>query len=369
MRGKDRATRSGSSARTAAYVASGDASTTTAVTLLAPETDFPVVYHRQNRAHLRLDEPRRQRIADAVGEQLGLVVTEIAPYRLAGSAGSTPCRLQVADGPAPYLFGKLYATSHVRSDRWYKFVRLLRYGRLEDEGPFASVRRLVEHEDYMLRLFRDQGLRVPCPYGVVEVVPGQEYLLVTELVPDAQEVLDAEVDDEVIDDALGQVRRMWDAGVAHRDVKPSNILVQGRRVHLIDLAFGQLRPSPWREAIDLANMMLTLALHAGAQQVYDRAVRVFDPARDRRGLRRRRFGDHPPPAAPPARRGRVRPDRRVPLDGAVPPTDLDPALERAPRPPGRRHGRGRPGRSLPARRQPPRRPAPVSPNAVGSRWQ
>jgi hypothetical protein len=248
-----------------------------AVALFAPEADFPVVYWRQNRAHLRLDDQRRARIADAVAEQLGVLLTEVKPYRLAGSAGSTPCRLGVAGGPAPFLFGKLYAATHVRSDRWYKFLRLLLYGRLEDEGPFASVRRLVEHEDYMLRLFRDQGLRVPRPYGVVEVEPGREYLLVTELVPDAEEVLAAEVDDAVVDDALRQVRLMWDAGVAHRDIKPSNVLLQGRRIYLIDLAFGELRPSSWREAVDLANMMLTLALRAGTARVYDRAVRIFDP--------------------------------------------------------------------------------------------
>ena len=64
-------------------------------------------------------------------------------------------------------------------------------------------------------------------------------------------MLAAEVDDDVVDDALRQVRRMWDAGVAHRDVKPSNILVRQRRTYLIDLAFGERgrrpggRPSTW----------------------------------------------------------------------------------------------------------------------------
>ena len=106
-----------------------------AIVALAPEIDFPVVYRRQNRAHLRLDDERRKGISDAVADQLGVAITEVRPYRLAGSAGSTPCRLLVANGPAPYLFGKLYATSHVRSDRRQKFARLLRYGRLEDEGP------------------------------------------------------------------------------------------------------------------------------------------------------------------------------------------------------------------------------------------
>ena len=128
----------------------------------------------------------------------------------------------------------------------------------------------------MLRLFRDHAVNVPQPHGVLaEIVPGREYLLVTQLLPDAVEVLNADPDDNVIDDALRQVRRMWDAGVAHRDVKPSNVLVQGGRdVYLVDVAFGELRPSPWRQAVDLANMMLTLALIAGAEKVYARAVAV-----------------------------------------------------------------------------------------------
>jgi hypothetical protein len=48
-------------------------------------------------------------------------------------------------------------------------------------------------------------------------------------------------------------------------------------VYLVDVAFAELRPSPWREVIDLANMMLTLALVAGADKVYARAARMFDP--------------------------------------------------------------------------------------------
>jgi tRNA A-37 threonylcarbamoyl transferase component Bud32 len=219
---------------------------------------------------------RKRRIIEAVHDQLGTLLSDLRPYRLDGSAGSTPCRLDVADDPGAPLFGKLYATTHLRSDRWYKAVRVLRYGRLEDEAPFSSVRRLVEHEDYMLRLLRDGGVQVPAPVGVVEVAPGREYLLVTELVPDAVEILDADVTDAVIDDALLQIRRLWQAGAAHRDVKPSNVLVQGTRVVLIDVSFGELRPSRWRQAVDLANMLLVLAVAAGPAAVLERAERLFD---------------------------------------------------------------------------------------------
>ena len=68
---------------------------------------------------------------------------DLKPVGLAGSGGSTPLRLRVAGDPDTYLFGKLYAMNHVRADRWYKIGRTILYGRLEDEAPFQSVRRLV----------------------------------------------------------------------------------------------------------------------------------------------------------------------------------------------------------------------------------
>ena len=46
---------------------------------------------------------------------------------------------------------------------------------------------------------------------------------------------------------------------------------------LIDVAFAQVRPSPWRQAVDLANMMLVLAVRTDAERVYERALRYFTP--------------------------------------------------------------------------------------------
>ena len=71
---------------------------------------------------------------------------------------------------------------------------------------------------------------------------------------------------------------MWEAGLAHRDIKPANLMVQDGRLRVIDVGFGQVRPSPWREAVDLANMMLVLALGSSAEVVYERARRYFSDA-------------------------------------------------------------------------------------------
>jgi membrane-associated phospholipid phosphatase/tRNA A-37 threonylcarbamoyl transferase component Bud32 len=241
----------------------------------APDEVFPIVYRRGRSAHLDVTGARGAAIRRALEEQLGLVVEEIRPFGLAGSAGSTPLRVTVNDTPARQLFCKLYARGHLRADRWYKLGRELLYGRLEDEKPFNTVRRLVQQEDYALRLCRAAGLPSPTPYGFVELTPEREYLLVTEFFDGATELGDAEVDDGVIDDGLAIVRKLWDAGLAHRDIKPANLLVREGHLLLIDVAFVEARPSPWRQAVDLANMMLCLGLRSSAERVYRRAPRQF----------------------------------------------------------------------------------------------
>jgi tRNA A-37 threonylcarbamoyl transferase component Bud32/membrane-associated phospholipid phosphatase len=243
--------------------------------LFAPSAVFPVTYGRGRSAHLDVGGARGQAIRQGLQDQLGLVVEEVEPFGLAGSAGSTPLRIRVKGDPDTWLFGKLYARSHLRADRWYKLGRELLYGRLEDEKPFHTVRRLVQQEDYALQKLYLAGLPTPRPYGVVELTPEREYLLVSEFFDGAVELGEAEVTDQVIDDGLSIIRRLWEAGLAHRDIKPANLLVRDQRMLLIDVAFMESRPSPWRQAVDLANMLLCLALRSSPERVYQRALRQF----------------------------------------------------------------------------------------------
>ncbi len=245
-----------------------------------PDRIFPVTYRAGPTAHLVIEGPREQAIREAMEEQLGLRVATIEEMGGGASGGSTPLKISVRDdGHTVHLFGKLYAEVHLRADRWYKLARAIRYGALEDEVAFNSVRQLAEHEDYMLRLAQAAGLPTPTPYGFVEISPEREYLVVMELLERSKEADDdrVQIDDGVIDSGLRIVQRLWAEGIAHRDIKPANVMIREGRVVLIDFAFSQVRPSPWRQAVDLANMMLVLALGSDARRVYDRAARIFDP--------------------------------------------------------------------------------------------
>jgi hypothetical protein len=259
-------------------LALGVAIPVTTFRFFTPNEVFPVAYRRGRTAHVDVTGRRGEAIRQAVHDQLGLTVIDITPFGLESSAGSTPLRLRVEGDPDECLFGKLYTRGHVRADRWYKVWRTILYGSLEDEHPFQTVRRLAEYEDYALRLLQDIGVRTARPYGIVEITPEREYLLVTEFFLGAVEIGEADVDDGLIDQGLALVRRLWDAGIAHRDIKPGNLMVRGGELLLIDVFFVQVRPSPWRQAVDLGNMMLVLAVRTDPQRVYRLALRHFSAA-------------------------------------------------------------------------------------------
>ena len=190
--------------------------------------------------------------------------------------------------------------NHVRADRWYKLGRTILYGRLEDEAPFQSVRRLVAVRGlHAARSCATPASRRPRPYGIVELTPEREYLLVTEFFDGAREIGDAEVDDEIIDEGLPLVRQLWDAGLAHRDIKPANLLVRDGHLVVIDVAFAQVRP------VAVAGGRRPRQHDARPRRAHRRRARV--PAGAGRSSRPTRSPrPSPPPAASPARRSCAR---------------------------------------------------------------
>ena len=83
----------------------------------------------------------------------------------------------------------------------------------------------------------------PRPYGVVELTPEREYLLVTEFFDGATELGEAQVDDKVIDNGLQIIRKLWEAGLATATSSRPTCW-SDRQMLLIDVAFIEIRPTP-----------------------------------------------------------------------------------------------------------------------------
>ena len=79
----------------------------------------------------------------------------------------------------------------------------------------------MTYEDYALRSLRDAGVGVARTYGVIELTPNREYMLVTEFFEGGRNLSDSDADDTVIDGGLAsRSASLGRAGSAHRDLKP-----------------------------------------------------------------------------------------------------------------------------------------------------
>jgi hypothetical protein len=131
-------------------------------------------------------------------------------------------------------------------------------------------------------------------------------------------------------------------GVIPVAIKPFNLEGSGGSTPLRitvkgdpETAFGELRPSPWRQAVDLGNMMLVLALRTSPERVYARARHQFSVAEITEAFAATRCPPNSPDDAPAG----SRPARRVRRAAARTATpNPDPAVDHAP---GGAHRRAR----------------------------
>ena len=209
-----------------------------------PGGGLPITYQtRGSAAHLDLGGKERGRaIVRAMGDQLGLSVTEVKEFGLEGS-GRLLAAADDAGGRQPGVRQDLL--HQPRAGRPLVPVRPhhpLRPARGRDRdrlgAPPGRLRGLRPSAAGRPRV------RVARTYGLVELTPNQEYMLVMEFFENARNLGDSEIDDTVIDEGLVMVRTFWDIGVAHRDIKPANLLVRDGHLQLVDVSALEVRPSP-----------------------------------------------------------------------------------------------------------------------------
>jgi glycosyltransferase 2 family protein len=157
------------------------------------------------------------------------------------------------------------------ADLLYKLWRWAAFREIEDESPFATPKQAVEQEAYLGLLAARAGVRTPAVVTAAPTRDGHVLLIQQHVAGQTLDRLDpARVDDRLLAAVWAEVGRLRAAGLAHRDPRRANVLVDlDGRPWLLDFGFAEAAASPRRQAGDVAELLASLACLVGA----DRAAR------------------------------------------------------------------------------------------------
>jgi glycosyltransferase 2 family protein len=226
--------------------------------------------------HLVLGAPGGEVTAEQVGRWLANAGLEPSHVRavISDARSSFPFFSCSCRGE---LFVKAVGREQREADLLWKTWRRLRFRDVEDETAFVTAKQAVEHEAVVALLARQAGVRTPRVVTAGALEDGSGVLVqqaveargLDSLAPD-------DVGDLLLEDVWAQVAALHAAGIAHRDLKAANVLVDGQsRAWLVDLGFAELDASARRRARDVAEMLASLSTVVSAERAVASAARTL----------------------------------------------------------------------------------------------
>jgi undecaprenyl-diphosphatase len=191
--------------------------------------------------------------------------------------GSTPFLAEAADGT--HLFVKVLSTDERSADLLFRLYRKLRLKNVGDEPAFSSLRRAVEHEALLSYSATAAGVQTPALISVGTVGDERYAMLLAYRAIDGRSLESYDdVPDAVIGAVWEQIRVLHDHGIAHRDLRLANILLDGSgRPWMIDFGFSELAASRLLLDNDIAEFVTSSATIVGPERAVRSAVEVIGP--------------------------------------------------------------------------------------------
>ena len=197
----------------------------------------------------------------------GVPVSQVTgPLRAA--KGSRPFEATTGDGNG--LFVKVFGSDQRDADLLYRAWRGIRLRGVGDTRPAASLFKAVEHEALLGVMAERAGVAVPHVGQVIRAGDGS-VLLTMDLVAGTSldEVPADRITDQLARTLWREVGRLHRARIAHRSLHGSNIMIgQDGSAVLVDFSFAELAATSRQRAIDVAELLTSLAGRIGP----DRAV-------------------------------------------------------------------------------------------------
>lgn len=226
---------------------------------------------------LVLGAPGGDLSAAAVELALSEAGIDVAEVRRASvdARGSAPFFVTTRDGQ--HLFAKAVGKEQRNADLLFKASRLILYRQLEDEVPYVSPKQQIEHEALLSLLAERAGVRTP-PIVVATGAPDGATLLAMKRISGhgLDDIAEGSAQAVPLDGIWEQVRVLRAAGIAHRDLRQANVLVDsGGAPWLIDFGFAEIGASQHRLNQDVAEMLASLACLVGPEAPLASAMKVL----------------------------------------------------------------------------------------------
>jgi undecaprenyl-diphosphatase len=225
-----------------------------------------------------LGAPDRRIDEDAVREALRAAGLAVRSVRRADvhTKGSEPFVATLSDGSGRFV--KALGPDQRHADLLYRGYRFARLRGVGDALPASSLKQSVEHQALVGLVADRAAVRVP-RVDRLAAASGGSLLLVMQLVDGRS--LQAEPGERVTDELLrgmwDQVRRMHGAGIAHRSLRPANVMVDGSsRPWIVDFSFAELVATERQRALDRAELLASTACLVGADRAVAAAAAVLD---------------------------------------------------------------------------------------------
>lgn len=228
---------------------------------------------------LAFGSPARNPGADDVVRGLDTAGVHLVELHRASvdARGSTPYFGRDADGRA--YFVKVLGIDQRNADLMFRVYRWLRLEHVGDERPFSSLRRTVEHEALVSVMAERATVRTPTLTAAVELADGSMALVYQRIAGRSLDSVEPqELSDEVLTGVWGQVARLREHRIAHRDLRRANVfLTDDGTPMLIDFGFGEVSASELLLDQDVAQLVVSTGVDVGATRAVGAAVLVLGP--------------------------------------------------------------------------------------------
>jgi uncharacterized membrane protein YbhN (UPF0104 family) len=215
------------------------------------------------------------RIAAALGSA-GLPMARVDPAAVVAK-GSRPFTATTEDGRR--LFIKVLGSDQRDADLLYRAYRFLRLRDVGDTRPAASLIQAAEHQALVAVMAERAGVAVPAIRQVIKTADGSAVLAMHRVEGRSLDLIPVQrVDDTMIQELWTQVDKLHRARIAHRSLRAANVVVDGTaRPWIVDFSFSELGATQRQIALDVAELLASLAVIAGADRAVAGATAVIGP--------------------------------------------------------------------------------------------